>query len=557
MNEAGVSASDYAAVEFLRAQYRRVARERAVLMSAIVAVLDCYDDDPDTGGLAEFAVDEVRAALVWTRRAAEAQCGLAVDVLRRLPLVHAAMLAGELDEPRARIFAEWTGGLTDVQTAAVCAALLPQAAQWTTGQLIERIKRWAIAVDPDWARRRYQQAVAGRRIVGSRNPDGTANLCGYDLPVQQVAAACARIDALARAAKHAGHPDPIDHIRADLFLGMADGSYTGLDDAAILATLTAGLPAPDSDVPAPVSRPVDDMPAATGAGAVPDTPPATADGGGAAGRRGGRYRDRGVEVRVKLSTLLGYDQHPGDLAGWGPIHADLARTLVARHTGGTWRYVTTTSDGHLDHTGVLRRRPTGMPRTGHGTVEIQIDPATMATLADLPTDHPWTPVLAEITPPADTSNTDDPRRRSPRAGLRRLVGLRNRTCVFPGCRIPARHSDLDHTHDHAHGGPTVEANLGPVCRHDHRVKHHGGWRLHQPRPGHFTWTSPLGHTYQVPPSVIIEALPDPIDPRPHHDPLWTRSDHGWQTSHLLPPPPPTPEPARPPPPPPDDDLPPF
>ena len=79
----------------------------------------------------------------------------------------------------------------------------------------------------------------GRRVVGSRNDDGTANLSGYDLPVDRVTAACDRFDRLAKAAKQDGHPDPIDHIRADLFLGMTDGTYAGLTDAQILARLLA------------------------------------------------------------------------------------------------------------------------------------------------------------------------------------------------------------------------------------------------------------------------------------------------------------------------------
>jgi hypothetical protein len=32
----------------------------------------------------------------------------------------------------------------------------------------------------------------------------------------------------------AGDGRPIDHIRADLFLGMTDGTYSGLDDAEII-----------------------------------------------------------------------------------------------------------------------------------------------------------------------------------------------------------------------------------------------------------------------------------------------------------------------------------
>ncbi len=104
---------------------------------------------------------------------------------------------------------------------------------------MHEIKRYAIALDPTWARRRYERALKGRRVRGSRNEDGTANLTGYDLPVDRVAAACDRFDRLAKAAKHAGHPDPIDHVRADLFLGMTDGTYAGLTDAQILTRLLA------------------------------------------------------------------------------------------------------------------------------------------------------------------------------------------------------------------------------------------------------------------------------------------------------------------------------
>ena len=42
----------------------------------------------------EFSADEVRAALMLTRRAADAQFWLAHDLVTRLPQVHAAMLGG-------------------------------------------------------------------------------------------------------------------------------------------------------------------------------------------------------------------------------------------------------------------------------------------------------------------------------------------------------------------------------------------------------------------------------------------------------------------------------
>lgn len=38
----------------------------------------------------------------------------------------------------------------------------------TTGQLIEQIKQMALAIDQSWAQRRYEQAVAQRKMVGYR-----------------------------------------------------------------------------------------------------------------------------------------------------------------------------------------------------------------------------------------------------------------------------------------------------------------------------------------------------------------------------------------------------
>ncbi|MEZ0075197.1 hypothetical protein ABH927_004567 [Planotetraspora sp. GP83] len=60
-------------------------------------------------------------------------------------------------------------------------------------------------------------------------------------------------------------------------------------------------------------------------------------------------------------------------------------------------------------------------------------------------------------------------------------GGRDRVCTYPGCRAPASRSELDHTHQHGHGGPTTDANLGAACAHDHDLRDHG-WRVIQPNP---------------------------------------------------------------------------
>lgn len=139
-----------------------------------------------------------------------------------------------------------------------------------------------------------------------------------------------------------------------------------------------------------------------------------------------------------IETLAGFADLSADLGGYGPILADIARRIAVEQWDGAWDYIVTDHVGHPVMTGTTRRRPS--------------------------------------------------------AGQRRDVISRNRVCVFPGCRHPARGCDLDHTEDWVRGGPTEVENLAPLCRHDHRLKH-GGWQVAPLGSGTYRWTSPLGHTY--------------------------------------------------------------
>jgi hypothetical protein len=541
--------SGYDCVEVLKARYRQLNHDRAQLM----------------------------AAMVLTRRAAEAQFWLAYDLLTRLPAVHAALDAGVLDEPRARVLSEWTIELHPEVARALCAELLPRAPELTTGQLIERIKKLAIALDPEWARRRYEQALADRKVIGRRNPDGSANLSGLNLPLDRVAAASGHIDALAKAAKHAGDRRPIDHIRTDLFLGMTDGTYTGLDDTAILEHLrtthtngdapdnnsTDDGPnddstddGPDDDGPdnnstddglddeGPDDEGPDDDGGPNNDGGINDGGPD--DGGGAAGecslvdelaQRG--LVGAGMELRARLSTLLGHDHYPGELAGWGPVHAELTRDLATTLARGQWRFAITDAQGYLLHRGITRARPTGSPRRSarsRQVVELQI-PAT--TLRELTSGDPdalgrWGPVITDLAHQHSTAQQPlaDPTRRFPHTALRRHIQIRDRSCIMIGCRAPTHSTDTDHTLDHAHNGTTTEHNLDTACRHDHRLKHHGGWQLHQPQPGVFHWTSRLGHAYHLPARPIIEPLPHPLPQREPAAPPLVQPDDDWDDSSI-------------------------
>jgi hypothetical protein len=163
-----------------------------------------------------------------------------------------------------------------------------------------------------------------------------------------------------------------------------------------------------------------------------------------------RGRPVAVNVTVAYSTLLGADDRPAHLEGYGPITAEVARRLAGH---GLWRRILT-------------------------------DPVSGVVL-DVGRER--------YTPPAD---------------LAEHVLVRDRSCRFPTCTRAADGCDLDHTIPFEQGGTTNAGNLGPVHRGHHNDKTHHGWQLQQVQPGRFVWTAPTGHSYEVDPE-IVGLLPQP------------------------------------------------
>jgi hypothetical protein len=571
-----------------------------------------------------YAADEIRAALSWTRRAADRELRFAEALVLGMPAVFTALDNGTICRSKAWLFAEMCAELTPEQTEVVCARLLPHAGGLTTGELAARIRKLALALDPEWAARRYKTAVRERNVVGYLDPDGTATVTGTGLPVEQAAAACARVEELARAAKQAGHPGRIGPLRTDIYLGLLDGRWHHMTREEIITDLLTtatpdteegtepGHPAepgrpgksgprgtrapekhtPPEEGPAPASGAGDAAPTGTAADPAPaassDAPGRDAEdsedagGDGQETRTGEPATDHpssaaplarrvGVEVRVGLATLLGRDEHPGEVPGWGPVPAEVARTMVGAQRAASWRFAITDATGQLLLAGITRCRPHPaststrgelLPCRG-GIVELQLPASLLTELATRPeTCGAWAGVVTDLAAQYSRYTQQgwrgleeqDPSARFAGAALRRHVQIRDRSCIHPGCRASAQSADLDHTRDHTLGGATSEENSGPLCRHDHQLKTVGGWRLHQSQPGHFTWRSPLNRIYHTQPPPITHDLPDPL-PRPtepdHDSTLTKRYERPIMepppSSRPDPPPPTPPDPNEPPP----------
>jgi len=266
------------------------------------------------------------------------------------------------------------------------------------------------------------------------------------------------------------------------------------------------------------------------------------------GRCGGRLVPRPgvVQVSVKLTTLLGRDDHPGLLAGFGPVPADVARQIAAdRLLDPLWRWSVFDPHGELLHHGTTSRRPILPPvphdpktaaQSDSGSVAGTPDPACTClrvevgkrrsvveiqlTPADLTTGHDpaWAAVIADIAaqvdadaranPPDKWSQVDEhgrPRHhghtgRHPTADEAAFIRSRDRTCRAPHCRRPAAACDIDHALEHHRGGPSHRGNCRCLCRRHHTLRHAPGVRVtdQQTTRGRVTtWTLPDGRTYHV------------------------------------------------------------
>jgi hypothetical protein len=236
-------------------------------------------------------------------------------------------------------------------------------------------------------------------------------------------------------------------------------------------------------------------------------------------------------IRASLEATLPDEAEPGDQRSREAREFDLfVELLTGGATAGSWTAevlipVSITQGGELELAEIPGLGPI-LPSTARDLLDqcdtisqTSIDPAGQVIAVSDPLRLPPQPEPRPIGEPTAPAPLRDPIRAALRAmtaapaapraltyrgyrpptRLRRFLEARDRTCVFPGCRRPARKTDKDHRRPWP-TGPTSPDNLDCLCRHHHRAKHavftvlrdpdgdylwiaRGGWEFRRHPPG--------------------------------------------------------------------------
>ena len=283
---------------------------------------------------------------------------------------------------------------------------------------VNRLARAArLQVCPEAAQESRVRAFSTRRVVVHPRGDGMATLIAElrDVDAHRIhrrltaIAAGVQVDA---AAEGTSEPRTRDQLRADVLTDLLVGSHQDTTAAH-----------------EPVAHPHGAGRDVTQGSGLPGAPDAAVRGSGVSvDRSAPAPRTRAcvprteIQVIVTMDTLLGLADDPAEIAGVGPVPADIARELAA---DGRWRAWVIDAAGSVTATGT--------------------------------------------------------RAYVPSAAMARLVRAREPHCRFPGCRQPAAGCDLDHAIPWPRGATTA-ANLGPLCRRHHNLKTHTPWILDPPTP---------------------------------------------------------------------------
>ncbi len=429
-----------ARVDYLAALEKQSGWLQALMQEAIVAVAgtEASLSNGLWGGVDDFEREEISSALRLSASTAQSRIDIARTLVNHLPATCSALATGEISAAHATVIARESAnaisqGLSANSIATLEAKAIAHAEFHTPIQVANKVRGTIAQLAPQEFETATEIARDCRNVVMYPEKDGMATIVAL-LPAADAQTIMLAIDALARF-NSGGDSN---------FYTTSQNAATPQNSAASQekGNNRARTTGSDHDVFAEIDQRNMDMKRADALTTLASTALASISEDYKPQRR-----PVTVNLTIDLPTLLGLDENPGHLVGYGPIPASVARELAA---DGKWkRFIT--------------------------------DPVT-GNLLDYGREH-----------------------YQPPQALVDFLTARDRTCRFPGCRQPARISDLDHAQSWEDGGSTSPDNLGVLCRRHHQLKTHGGWKLLSRHDGSCHWTSPLGKEYEVPARPISET----------------------------------------------------
>jgi hypothetical protein len=378
-------------------------RQRAI---AAVAGLQPSEGDGPLYGVDEAEREDVSTALRLAPATAQSRIDIARTLVNNLPNTCSALATGEISAAHATVIAREAAiairnGAPDSVIFEVEQRAISFAELHTPGQVAARVRTDIAKAIPEEFEEITSRATALRRVSCYNEADGMSTVVAIlpaadaQIVMNSIEAFILRQDQLHLSQNKSDTDRTIDQKRADA-----------------LSTICSNFLSEISETVTP------------------------------------QRRQLTVNVTVDLPTLLGLAENPGQLAGYGPIPASVARELAS--------------------------------------------------------DAKWKRFITE----PQTGNLLDFGRESyePPQHLKDFLIARDRTCRFPGCRRSALLSDLDHAESWESGGSTSPENIGALCRRHHRLKTHDGWRIQSFSDGSCTWTSPLGKEFFTPARSMNEPV---------------------------------------------------
>ncbi|WP_170297242.1 HNH endonuclease signature motif containing protein [Georgenia thermotolerans] len=533
------SVDDYVAVEVIAGYHRmeawaaaRTAEAAAQLASRDVMFPLRYDPDTSRRDV-NVAAEELSMRMGLTRPESRRLISVGAAFDGVMAPTAEALEAGLIDWRKAATIITTLDHQPAPVAWAVQEEVLPRAPFRSHPQVVRDLNKALIAVDHHDADHRQHRASARRHVQRlTPLPDGQAamRLVG---PAHELIALDLAAEAGARAAKGAGDSRTTDQLRFDTLVTLAQHA---------LVTGWAGTPPDGSAAPA----------SATGAtGPAPTTPADDPAPPGAAdpfpGWPGPAMRLSPAHIQVRLTVPLSVALPPEDDDDGGGrrepvgVGATVSDAAVAATTGSPPPGGDPPGAAPPPETAPGTTPPRDLapgtaspsdPPPGNAP-----EPATTSDLVpacDLPTAEvaeldgygPITPAVARalaaggtwrriVTDPLSGAVLDVGRTTyRPPADLVRHLAARDRGCVSPTCQVPPGHCQIDHTMPWSQGGPTADWNTELLCGREHLIKTCGAFKLAQPTPGTFVWTTPTGHRYHLAPDGTVTPLAPPDDPPP-------------------------------------------